>query len=196
MITGDRERVLQRAATLALVSLFTIVPGIARAEDDYRAAEVFSDTNRTAIESRCVDARHYAEIFATSMRDVDRATARAAQVAFIACANMKRLVANPDNVRFPILAAAASAFAEAMLSTGDDRDAALKRGYRWVNALLPFESDHTTLSSTGQFPRSKIVHITDTIHDPSQHAQQERFSDIALKLRAAIEGEYGNESRR
>jgi len=77
-----------------------------------------------------------------------------------------------------------------MLSTGEHRAASPRRAYSGVTTILPYESDHTTLSSTGQFPRSKIVHIPDTVHDPSQHAQPLRFAEIALRLRAALEGEY------
>lgn len=184
------ERFRLALTIAACCSILAAMPTVARAEDDYRAADVFSDINRASLESQCGDARRYAQIFAEKIREVDLPTARDAEYAFLSCANIRRLNPNPDNVRFPILAAAAATFAEAMLSTGDDRAASLRRAYKWVNAILPYASDHTTLSSTGQFPRSKIIHITDTVHDPSQHAQPLRFNEIALRLRAAIEGEY------
>jgi len=184
------KRLRRVVVAVACCTILAAMPTVARAEDDYRAADVFSDINRASLESQCGDARRYAQIFAEKIREVDLPTARKAEDAFLSCANIKRLNPNPDNVRFPILAAAAAAFAEAMLSTGEDRAESLRRAYKWVNAILPYESDHTTLASTGQFPRSKIVHITGTVHDPSQHAQPLRFTEIALRLRAAIEGEY------
>ena len=127
----------QALCTVIIAGFFGLAPSIVQAAEApaFAPSLLFNSDNRGRVDPSCSDAVAAYDVFAKDALAVLPPDALKSQLAFTTCARRSRL--DPDMTRFLVLAAAGAAYVEAANSTGDEKTAAIRRGYGWADMLAP-----------------------------------------------------------
>src|SRR5271166_2504780 len=164
--------------------------------------------DRQNIDSRCNDARSFADEAAKGTEEISSDQAIAAEQTFVKCFNLPKLNPDQDKQRYLILCGAAALYLAALKSTGDEAKALFKKAdsiaallggvvsdrsngiktihYDPVNRDSTDPAEQMATAMTG--PSRQTVETTKytDVRDPHQNGQVLSFSAVASQIRAGV----------
>jgi hypothetical protein len=184
--------------TWALAAVLAIAGTPAAASAGFSASTVFALPAHNDIDSRCQDARHFADKAAKSTADIDAPAALDAAQAFMACLHLPSVHSDEDSRRYLYLAATASVYLAATKSQGDDALTLFKRADTMARSLGATAPDKTvrlehwsvgTLDPGVTKPQNLGKDTTVVSHDPLGSAPPGTYTNVANELVQAIDAQ-------
>ena len=183
---------------LAVLAVAALVPGPARAADAFKPESVFAMSAHNAIDSRCQDARTFADQAGKSTAAMDAQAAIAGAKSFMVCMHLPKVYTDEDAQRYLYLCATTAVYVAATKSQGDDALDLYKKSDAMARSLGASAPDKTvkvdhwaigTLDAGVSAP--KAGKDTDVVsHNPLGGGQIGMYTNVANEIVTAIDAKY------